>query len=137
MNGDGLADAIVSRPGTCQLTQWHPATCQTFVTGFSFAGDASVVAGGNAAVLHQIAGSSGEPFALVAAGMGDVDLDGFDDFALLSGGSGGGYSSCFFGPSLSCPAFSLRVTVRSGATGAQLSELFVLVGVPAMPRGGG
>ena len=53
VNGDGLADAIVSRPGRCELTVWDPTTASAVAQGFSYAGDARVFAGGTVAVLHQ------------------------------------------------------------------------------------
>jgi glycosylphosphatidylinositol phospholipase D len=114
VDADGLADAIVARPGQCTL-HYYDVFCSTImIPGFSYAGDATVFAGGGGATLHLVPGANGDPYPTDVAGMGDVDGDGRGDFAVFSRGVPMA-SACFL--MTSCPQFVSRLEVRSGATG--------------------
>jgi FG-GAP repeat len=116
VNGDGIGDAVVARPGTC----W-PATynqfCQVVTPGWSFAGHAQLLAGGSGQTLASIPGAVGQSFPSLVAGIGDVNTDGFSDCLLVSRVEFG-TNMCF--GTVTCPAFPARFSMRSGASGTEL-----------------
>jgi len=70
VNGDGFADVVVGAPGADPLDK-----------GFAEPGSVTVFAGPDGAVLHLIGGILDDAFGTSVTGLGDVDGDGFDDFA--------------------------------------------------------
>jgi FG-GAP repeat/FG-GAP-like repeat len=115
VNGDGIGDAVIGRPGACSIGLW--SGCTQTSPGAAFAGNAQVIAGGSGAVLQTIPGAPGDPFPERAIGVGDVDADGRPDYLLASRGTSG-VSYCFGAGS--CPAHNAKLSMRSGATGGQI-----------------
>jgi len=98
VDADGYADVIVGFPGDGVLP--------------GFPGGARVVSGRDRSVLHELAGAAADDdFGRAVAGLGDLDHDGYDDFAV------GARSADPNGPE------SGRATVYSGLDGSVLATV--------------